>query len=58
MTIQIKDGRVYFVYADRFQANEAFDRLRHLKPHIVSQGGYFNALVVDLDKVETMGEIQ
>lgn len=56
MTITIKDGRVYFVYADRWQANEAFDRLKHLRPHICSQGGYFNALVVDLDKVQPMGE--
>lgn len=48
--------KVYFIYANTQDANDALERLKHLKPHICSRGGYFNALVVDMDRVPTMGE--
>lgn len=58
MTIELKDGKVYFVYQDYLHAEEAFERLKYLKPHFCSRGGKLNALVVDMSKMPTMGEMQ
>lgn len=56
--IEIVGNYVYFIYPDYLSAEEAFKRLRSLKPHICSKGGRLNALVVDMRKMPTQGEMQ
>lgn len=58
MTIEVRGEKVYFIYADYLHAEEAYLRLRYLKPHICDMGGHLNALVVDMAKMPTMGEEQ
>lgn len=58
MTIEVRNGKVLFVYKNYSEAEDAFKRLRHLMPHICSHGGKLNALVVDLEKVPAIGEMQ
>lgn len=59
MTITIEGNKVYFVYASTEDTAKAFRRLRSLDPRVCSRnGGEFNALVVDMEKMPTMGEMQ
>lgn len=56
ISIHVEKDKVYFIYQDTMQAGDACVRLIHLDPHICSRNGYLNAVVVDMDKVEPMGE--
>lgn len=56
MTIEIHQDKAYFIYPGIIEAGEALVRLKSLNPHIVSRRGYMNALVVDLRRVQPMGE--
>jgi hypothetical protein len=58
MTIKYQGNKVYFIYQDYLSAESAYERLKHLSPHICSYGGHLNALVVDMSKVEPMGGVQ
>lgn len=58
MTIEIQGNKVYFVYLNYEAAELARVRLKSLNPNLCSKGGQLNALVVDLEKVQPMGEMQ
>lgn len=57
-SIRIEGNKVYFIYLNTQAAALALARLASLNPKVCSRGGQFNALVVDLEKMPTQGEMQ
>lgn len=55
MTIEVANNKVYFIYRSNSEAQLAFGRLISLGPKYCSKGSEWNALMVDMEKMETMG---
>lgn len=58
MQIESKPPKLRFIYKSYLEAELAFDRLKHLRPHIVSHNGHLNALEVDMRQVQPQGGMQ
>lgn len=55
MKIEVNDKHVYFIYKTYLEAENAFPRFKHLRPHICSRGARLNAIVIDMENVPTQG---
>ena len=56
LRVEITKNRVVFVYSSYLEAEAAYERMKYLNPAICSMDGHLNAVVVDMEKVQIMGE--